>query len=126
NFVGDRDRLRQMLLNLVENSIKYNCPGGFVTIALRQTEHAVELEIANTGEGISSQLAPRLFQPFARGDEARSKAIEGCGLGLSICQWIVHAHGGQIQLASAPSGLTTARVRWPVTGPHHAPQRSAV
>jgi signal transduction histidine kinase len=112
--LGDRERLRQLLLNLTDNAIKYNRPGGRVTMALRKRDGAAEIEITNTGEGIPPALQPRVFERFVRGDEARSRAIEGCGLGLSICRWIVQAHSGAIQLSSEPGRSTTATVRLPL------------
>ena len=113
-ILGDRDRLRQLLLNLTDNAIKYNRPDGRVTMAVRKRNGAAEIQITNTGEGIPPALQPRVFERFVRGDEARSRAIEGCGLGLSLCRWIVQAHGGDIQLSSDPDHITTATVRLPL------------
>jgi len=112
---GDRDRLRQLLLNLTDNAIKYNQPGGLVQMALRKVGDQAQIEITNTGKGIPPELQARLFERFVRGDEARSRAIEGCGLGLSICRWIVQAHQGSIQISSIPDQTTTARVSLPLT-----------
>lgn len=111
---GDRHRLRQLLLNLTDNAIKYNRPGGTVTMALRRRNGAAEIEITNTGEGIPQELQPRVFERFVRGEEARRRAIEGCGLGLTICRWIVQSHGGTIQLSSDTTRKTTALVRLPL------------
>lgn len=111
---GDRHRLRQLLLNLTDNAIKYNQPGGSVTIDLHRNERFAELEIANTGAGIPAVLQPRVFDRFFRGDAAHGDAVDGCGLGLSISQWIVHAHKGVIQVASTPAKLTTVIVRLPL------------
>jgi signal transduction histidine kinase len=112
--LGDRNRLRQVLLNLTDNAIKYNRPNGLMTIALRNTKAVAEIEVTNTGDGLPPELQARLFQRFVRGDEARRRAIEGCGLGLSICRWIVHAHNGSIQLSSEPGKQTTVLVRIPL------------
>ena len=114
---GDRHRLRQLLLNLTDNATKYNQPAGTVTIDLHRNEKFAELKIANTGGGIPSQLQPRVFDRFFRGDPAHGTAVEGCGLGLSIAQWIVTAHGGGIQITSFPESLTTVTVRLPLK--HH-------
>jgi signal transduction histidine kinase len=111
---GDRHRLRQLLLNLTDNSIKYNRPNGTVQLALRRTGEAAELTISNTGPGISSEILPRIFEPFFRGDASHSHAVDGCGLGLSIAHWIATAHGGKIQITSEPGKLTTATVRVPL------------
>ena len=113
-FSGDRHRLRQLLLNLADNAVKYNRPGGSVTMALRRLNSMAEIEITNTGEGIPPELQPRVFERFVRGDEARSRAIEGCGLGLTICRWIVQSHSGTIQLSSDATKKTTALVRLPL------------
>ena len=111
---GDRHRLRQLLLNLTDNAIKYNQPQGTVTIALRRNNGTAELEIANTGAGIAEEKLPRVFDRFYRGDPAHNSEIEGCGLGLSIAQWIVHAHGGKIAITSGPVDLTSVTVRLPI------------
>jgi signal transduction histidine kinase len=113
---GDRHRLRQLLLNLTDNAIKYNRPKGSVTIALRRAGGLAELAIANTGPGIPVELQTRVFDRFFRGDPAHNNAVEGCGLGLSIAQWIVQAHGGTIQIASRPEELTTVSVRLSASG----------
>jgi signal transduction histidine kinase len=111
---GDRHRLRQLLLNLADNAVKYNHSGGSVAMALRRRNGTAEIKITNTGEGIPPELRPRVFDRFVRGDEARSRAIEGCGLGLTICRWIVQSHGGTIQLSSDATKKTTATVRLPL------------
>ena len=111
---GDRHRLRQLLLNLADNAIKYNQPHGQVTMNLRRADNLAEFNIANTGAGIPPEILPRVFDRFFRGDTAHESAIDGCGLGLSIAEWIVSAHGGTIQIASAPSKITTVTVRLPL------------
>jgi signal transduction histidine kinase len=111
---GDRHRLRQLLLNLTDNAIKYNCPKGAVTMALRGVEGRAELTITNTGPGIPPELESRVFDRFFRGDASHNNALDGCGLGLSIAQWIVLAHGGSIRLGSTPEQLTAVTVRLPL------------
>ena len=110
---GDRHRLKQLLLNLTDNAIKYNQPDGRVTIRLIRDNGSVELTIANTGQGIPPEKLPRVFERFYRGDPAHNSAIEGCGLGLSIAERIVKAHSGTIQLASQPAKLTTVTIKLP-------------
>ncbi|MDB6111911.1 MAG: Integral rane sensor signal transduction histidine kinase [Pedosphaera sp.] len=112
---GDRHRLRQLLLNLTDNAIKYNQPKGHVTIALRRVDGSAEISIANTGPGISPESQARVFDRFFRGDLSHNNAVEGCGLGLSISQWIVTAHGGTVQITSQPEKLTTVTVRVPAS-----------
>ena len=114
---GDRHRLRQLLLNLIDNAIKYNAPRGLVTIALARVHEYAELTVTNTGPGIAHTSLPRVFDRFYRADQAHSDTVEGCGLGLSIAQWIVSAHGGQIQIASDPEIKTSVVVRLPLHKP---------
>ena len=112
---GDRHRLRQLLLNLTDNAIKYNQPQGRVTIALNRNNGTAELMIANTGAGIAPAILPHVFDRFFRGDSAQNNDAEGCGLGLSIARWIVTAHGGSIELVSEPNRLTIATVKLTLT-----------
>lgn len=111
---GDRHRLRQLLLNLADNAIKYNQPGGTVEISLRPSGSITELKIANTGKGISSEVLPHVFDRFFRGDASHNTAVDGCGLGLSIAQWIVSAHNGALKMESEPNKMTTVTVRLPL------------
>ncbi len=111
---GDRHRLRQLLLNLTDNAIKYNHPGGTVSLALTAAGGAAEITISNSGPGIPPEILPRVFDRFFRGDPAHSPTADGCGLGLSIAQWIVKAHAGSIGITSQPGGLTIVTVHLPV------------
>src|SRR5208283_2336028 len=81
---GDRHRLRQLLLNLADNAVKYNQAQGRVTMSLRRVENLAELKITNTGAGIPPEILPRVFDRFFRGDPAHENTTDGCGLGLSI------------------------------------------
>ena len=110
---GDRHRLRQLLLNLADNAVKYNQPQGRVTMRLCRANDRAEFTITNTGSGIPPEVLPRVFDRFFRGDPAHSQAVDGCGLGLSIAKWIVSAHDGTITIQSEPSKLTTVTVRFP-------------
>ena len=111
---GDPHRLRQLLLNLADNAVKYNHPRGAITMALHRAGDTAEFSIANTGPGIPPKSLPRVFDRFFRGDSAHSSDVEGCGLGLSIAQWIVSAHHGTVTIESVPSQLTTVTVRLPL------------
>ncbi len=106
--LGDRHRLRQLLLILVDNAVKYNVDGGDVTIELCANGADAALSISNTSAGISTQDLPRIFDPFFRGDASHSHAIDGCGLGLSIGRWIAEAHGGQLDIATTPEPRVVA------------------
>jgi signal transduction histidine kinase len=111
---GDRHRLRQLLLNLADNAVKYNRPGGAVTFSLQRDGKFAGLQIANTGAGLAPELQRRVFERFFRGGSSHGNNVEGCGLGLSIAQWIVTAHHGEIQFSSEPDKLTTVSVRLPL------------
>ncbi|MDE3068392.1 MAG: HAMP domain-containing protein [Verrucomicrobiota bacterium] len=111
---GDRHRLRQLLLNLADNAVKYNQPRGRITMNLRRADSMAQFTIANTGAGIPPEFLPRVFDRFYRGDPAHGDHVDGCGLGLSIARWIVSAHGGTIQIESAPDQITTVTVRLPM------------
>lgn len=113
---GDRHRLRQLLLNLTDNAIKYNQPSGTIAVSLRRNNGLAEFKIENSGAGLAPELQPRVFERFFRGDSSHSSGIEGCGLGLSIAQWITGAHGGTITFASAPGRQTLVTVKLPAAG----------
>jgi two-component system, OmpR family, sensor kinase len=101
--MGDRTRLRQLLLNLVTNAIKYTPRGGRVELAIaRRPNDEISISVRDTGIGISATDLAHVFDRFWRADRARSRSSErgGFGLGLSISQWIVQAHGGTIAVAS--------------------------
>jgi signal transduction histidine kinase len=104
---GDPDRLRQLLLNLVDNAIKYTPPGGRVTLSLTREDGWVLISVEDTGKGIAPEHlqpgesgAPLIFERFYRADKARSRSMGGTGLGLSIADWIAQAHGGKITVQS--------------------------
>jgi heavy metal sensor kinase len=108
---GDRHRLRQLLLNLTDNAVKYNEPQGHITMSLQRAGNLAQFTIANTGPGIPQESLPRIFDRFYRGDPAHGNEVDGCGLGLSIAKWIVSAHQGTIRIESTPAQLTTVIVR---------------
>jgi len=97
--LGDRDRLRQLLLNLVDNALKYTPAGGQVTLTLRRGEGWVQVAVTDTGVGITPEDVPHLFERFYRADRSRARQ-SGAGLGLSIAQWVAQAHGGRIEVES--------------------------
>ncbi|MCC6454084.1 MAG: HAMP domain-containing protein [Caldilineaceae bacterium] len=97
---GDRERLRQILLNLADNAIKYTPNGGMITLGLEKSEEWVKISVSDTGMGISTEDQPYLFDRFYRTDKARSSQLGGSGLGLSIVQWIAQAHQGKVTVSS--------------------------
>ena len=113
---GDRDRLKQVVLNLVANAIKYTAQGGKVTVNLSKEEGQGVFSVKDTGAGISSEDLPHVFERFYRGDKSRSRGKDGAGfgLGLSIAYWIVRNHGGEIEVKSKPNRGSTFTVRLPL------------
>jgi len=95
---ADNDRIRQTLVNLVHNAIKFNHPGGKVTVSTKAERESVTLSVSDTGIGISKEDLPHVFERFYKADKARSKG--GSGLGLAIAKHTVQAHGGSIQAQS--------------------------
>ncbi|MBS1251952.1 MAG: Alkaline phosphatase synthesis sensor protein PhoR [Anaerolineales bacterium] len=110
---GDPDRLRQLLLNLVDNAIKYTPEGGQVTLGLARGDGWVRIDVADTGVGIPPAELPHIFDRFYRIDKARSRQGGGTGLGLSIARWIADAHGGHIDVESEVGEGTTFTVWLP-------------
>ncbi len=118
DVLGDVTRLRQLLLNLVTNAIKYTSHSGRVTISLTRGEEIVTVEVEDTGIGIAAADLPFVFERFWRADRVRSRASErgGFGLGLAICQWIAQAHGGQLNVTSRLGRGSTFTVTLPLAG----------
>ncbi|MEA3439529.1 MAG: HAMP domain-containing sensor histidine kinase [Chloroflexota bacterium] len=114
---GDRDRLKQVLVNLIGNAIKYTHRGGEVIIGLGKTEERVKIIISDNGPGIPPEELPYIFERFYRGEKSRtrSKDGKGFGLGLSIAYWIVRNHGGTIDVSSRVPQGTTFCVWLPLT-----------
>ena len=109
-MTGSDILLYRLVYNLVENAIKYNTPGGTVTVgAARQDKH-IRLTVADTGTGIPEELKERVFEPFFRLDKSRSRALGGVGLGLALVREIVSVHGGSISVKDNPDGGTTFEV----------------
>lgn len=100
SVTGDRFRLRQLLLILADNAVKYNFPGGTVTLELEALPETAVITMTNTGRGVEATQQSRVFDRFYRGEEAQSLNIDGCGLGLSIAQWIAGAHGAALHFES--------------------------
>ena len=115
---GDQERLRQMLLNLLDNAVKFNERGGSVLIQLTNPnvgdDNTALLQISNTGPGLDPSALSKIFDPFFRGDPAHNREVDGCGLGLAIIRWIVLSHGGTITAESDPGIVTTIKVRLPL------------
>jgi two-component system OmpR family sensor kinase len=111
----DRHRIREMLLNIVTNAIKYTPRGGSIVLALEENEDAVTFAVRDTGIGIAAGDLPHIFERFWRADPARSRTGDrpGVGLGLAIAKWIAEAHGGSITVQSRPGRGTMFIIRLP-------------
>ena len=108
---GDHTRLHQLLTNLIENAIKFTEPGGTVHVVCDRQNGLVRVAIADNGLGIPQEDLPHIFERFYRVSSARSPA--GSGLDLSICRWVVEAHGGSIRIASTLGQGTTVTATLP-------------
>ena len=108
------NRLRQLLLNLLDNATKYNVPGGRVVVRRPPVGAKIERSGTNTRPGITPEHLPRVFNRFFRCDRSRIEHPDGSGLGLAICEWIVKLHGGEIRAESA-DGVTTFTVTLPAS-----------
>jgi len=92
----DPQRIGQVLLNLLDNALRYSPAGGTVTVRARQEEQVVQVDIADQGTGLEPEELSMVFERFYRGDKARSRITGGAGLGLSIVRQLVEAHGGRV------------------------------
>jgi two-component system, OmpR family, phosphate regulon sensor histidine kinase PhoR len=97
---ADRSRLEQILHNLIDNAVKFNRPGGSVSVSAEEKNGSVAVSIEDTGAGIAALDLPRVFERLYRGDKSRSRETEGAGLGLAIVKHLVHAHGGELSVVS--------------------------
>lgn len=112
--MGDEDRLKQLLLILLDNALKYTPPDGQVTLGLRHCGDHVEALVRDTGIGIAADDLPHVFERFYRADPARSRDSGGTGLGLPIARWIARQHGGDVIIASVLGRGTIAIIRLPL------------
>lgn len=113
---GDRQRLRQLLLNLAENAVKYTPYSGTVTLGLANKDGWVRVSVHDTGIGISEENQQQIFERFYRTDKARGREMGGSGLGLSIVQWIAQAHDGHVTVESKPQVGSTFTLWLPELG----------
>jgi two-component system phosphate regulon sensor histidine kinase PhoR len=110
---ADRERLSQVLVNLLHNAIKFTLPGGQITVSTRTEATQVVVSVADTGVGIEPAVLPRVFERFYKAD--RSRTGMGTGMGLAIAKHTVQAHGGRIWVESEPGKGSTFRFSLPVT-----------
>jgi two-component system phosphate regulon sensor histidine kinase PhoR len=123
--LADRDRLVQILINLVDNAVKYTPEDGRVTVRVQEPADGwIEVDVVDSGIGIPPADLPRITERFYRVDKARSRELGGTGLGLAIVKHLVFAHGGQLKIESEPGRGTTVRVWLNVGGLDAAPAHS--
>ena len=120
--MGDPDRLKQLFINLIDNAIKYTPDGGQVNLSLSKLNGWAQFEVKDTGLGIPAEDLPHIFDRFYRVDKARTRALGGSGLGLSIAKWVAQAHGGDIHVESEVGEGTT----FVVSLPAFVPMKTAV
>ncbi|HEY4596424.1 MAG TPA: ATP-binding protein [Thermoanaerobaculia bacterium] len=113
---GDAVNLERLLLNLLDNAIKYNRPDGKITVRVGRYGSDALLEVSDTGIGIPAEAIPRIFERFYRVDKGRAREEGGTGLGLAIVKHIAQAHGGQVDVESRMGRGSTFRVRLPLAG----------
>jgi signal transduction histidine kinase len=97
---ADRDRLKQVLLNLIDNAVKYSEPDAPVTVKIEQSSEQATIQVCDQGKGIPLPQQARIFERFYRVDEARARSTGGCGLGLSIVKTLVEGMGGSVSVRS--------------------------
>ncbi|HMJ04355.1 MAG TPA: ATP-binding protein [Conexibacter sp.] len=115
--VGDRDRLAQVLDNLVSNALKFTPPGGRVSVRLSADDRRARIEVVDTGVGIPAEDLPRLYDRFYRARNVAERAVPGLGLGLMIVRAIAEAHGGAVMVRSEVGRGTTFTVLLPLRAP---------
>jgi signal transduction histidine kinase len=110
---ADSRRLRQVLINLIGNAIKFTPPGGRIDISARLVERETRIEVRDTGVGIPEQDLPQVLEPFRQGDRSHGRRHGGTGLGLPICDRLIRLHGGSLTLQSKPGRGTSVTIRLP-------------
>jgi len=121
-FQGDRFRLEQMFINLMDNAVKYTDQGG-ISIRISAVAGILLIEFRDSGMGIAAVHLPRIFERFYVADKARSRQSGGTGLGLAIVKHIVSLHGGEIEVQSVPGEGCTFTIRLPFTGKREGDER---
>jgi signal transduction histidine kinase/HAMP domain-containing protein len=111
--MGDRDRLTEVLLNLLDNAIKFTPPGGKITVKARDEEEMAHISVIDTGIGIPENVISSLFQRFFQADASITRKYGGIGLGLYICKNIIDAHKGEIWVESKAGAGTTVHIKLP-------------
>lgn len=124
-IIGNPDRVEQLLINLTENAIKYNKPGGSVTVQVFKSAQEANITISDTGIGIAEENLPRLFERFYRVDKGRSRQMGGTGLGLAIVKHIVRSMNGEIEVHSKLGEGTEFLITLPLA-PKENPEKETI
>jgi signal transduction histidine kinase len=112
--LGDKGRLQQLFTNIIDNAIKFTGEGGTIEIAVERDNEGVRVLIQDNGVGIPEEEQEKIFKRFYRVDKSRSKETGGIGLGLSIAEWVAHAHHGRIEVNSELNQGSTFTVYLPI------------
>jgi signal transduction histidine kinase len=121
---GDKVKLRQLFINILENAVRYTPADGHISVSLVKQESDAVISISDTGIGISPEHLPHIFERFYRVDKARARADGGVGLGLAIAKIIAESHKGNIEVESEVGKGTTFTISLPVKGPEDHPAKS--
>jgi signal transduction histidine kinase len=121
---GDKVKLRQLFINILENAVRYTPADGHISVSLVKQESDAVISISDTGIGISPEHLPHIFERFYRVDKARARADGGVGLGLAIAKIIAESHKGNIEVESELGKGTTFTISIPVKGPEDPPAKS--
>jgi signal transduction histidine kinase len=121
---GDQARLKQVIVNLLDNAIKYTPNGGRIKLKIAQENGDAVLDVADDGIGIPAEALPHVFKRFFRVDGSRSREQGGAGLGLSIVKSICDAHGARVEVSSIPGQGSRFRIRQPLAAESLAHARS--
>jgi signal transduction histidine kinase len=112
--MADYVRIHQTLINVIDNSIKYNRPNGSVLVRMQTDSQCAVIRISDTGVGIPDDCLEHIFDRFFRVDKARSRDVDGTGLGLAIVKWIVESHHGTIDVESQLGKGTMFTIKFPL------------
>ncbi len=116
-LLADALRLRQMMLNLIDNALKYTPAGGRVEVRVERQQGSARVSVRDNGVGISAEDLPHIFERFYRADKSRTRSmVDGCGLGLPMVKWVAELHGGSVLVTSTPGKGSDFVVNLPVVG----------
>ena len=115
DFVGDERKIKQILVNLFSNAVKFTPEGGRIAIDARQSDDSVEISVTDTGVGIAAEDQPKIFEEFRQVGSDYAHKVEGTGLGLTLAKKFVELHGGRIWVTSKPGEGSTFAFTLPIS-----------